>query len=214
MSKLALPARAALLLALLAWVACPLARAADPAQTAPTAAAEPPVEPAPEPPPPATDPSTPTGIATTPITGAFGVRLGEPFDPAQVALVLEQQPQAYRGPEGAKLTGIRYRIEPQQPSPCFQDYWVDTAQDGRIYAIRAEHQDPGKASVCADAKAIAAELEAKYGKPRGKAAFGEWVAFRESLEPLTRHLTFYANRCRRGIYSIAYTDDQTQRVAP
>lgn len=160
--------------------------------------------------PPLADGSKPTGITTVPVTGAFGLRLGEPFDPDQVAMVLGERPQTYRGPEGAERAGTRYQVEPLQPSPCFQTYLVNTTQDGRIYAIRADYEDLGRASVCPETKAIAAELEAKYGRPRGKAAFGEWYAFRESLDPLTRHLTFYANRCRRGAYGIAYTDDRTQ----
>lgn len=78
--------------------------------------------------PPLADGSKPTGITTVPVTGAFGLRLGEPFDPDQVAMVLGERPQTYRGPEGAERAGTRYQVEPLQPSPCFQTYSVNTTR--------------------------------------------------------------------------------------
>lgn len=164
-----------------------------------------------------------------PITGAFGITLGELFKPSMVARVISEQPQKYRGPEGMELTGSLIQVEPRQPDQRFQRYAVKTTDKGIVYAIRAEYQfelekakedkDKAKRSTkfrktCKNAvKALAREFEGRYGKPRGKGWDGEWFAFRQSSEISNNSLRLYGNRCRTGLYSMVLTDEKVQRAA-
>ena len=162
-----------------------------------------------------------------PITAAFGITLGERFEPSMVARVISEQPQKYRGPEGMELTGSLIQVEPARPDERFQRYEVKTTDKGIVYAIRAEYQfelkkakedkDKAKRSTrfrktCKNAvKALAREFEGRYGKPRGKGWDGEWFAFRQSSETMDKSLRLYSNRCRTGIYSMVLTDEKVRR---
>ena len=169
-----------------------------------------------------TEQASAPGKAPEPITGAFGITLGELFKPSMVAKVIDKQPHKYRGPEGAQLTGSLIQVEPVQPDERFQRYAVMTTDKDIVYAIRAEYQfelekakqdkDKAKRSTkfrktCKNAvKSLAKEMEARHGKPRGRDMSGEWYAFRQFTENTDKSLRLYANRCRSGIYSVVYTD--------
>ena len=142
------------------------------------------------------------------------IPLGERFAPCMVAKVLGEEERSYRGRDKAEIKGTRYRVEPKVPNRLFQAYSVDTTKDGVIYAIRGEHQSAEKKSDCPVTKRLAAALEEKYGKPRGQGSFGEWYAFRDMSTDLYRGVRLYANRCRRGIYSIFYSDDNAKTADP
>ena len=75
-----------------------------------------------------------------PITGAFGIPLGEPFVASMVAEVLGEQAQTYRGKDDAQLKGTLYRVKPNQPDQRFQAYSVKTTDKGLVYAIQGEHR--------------------------------------------------------------------------
>jgi hypothetical protein len=165
-------------------------------------------------------PATTTGEAATgaetdsepeqarePVTGAFGIPLGKRFEPCMVAEVLGEEERTYRGPDKTERIGTRYRVKPKVPNAHFTAYAVDTTSDGVIYAVGGEHEPEVRENKCAVTKELAAALEAKYGKPRGKGGFGEWYAFRDMSVDHYRGIRLYANRCRRGIYSIVYGDD-------
>ena len=157
-----------------------------------------------------------------PITGAFGITLGESFSPAMVARVLDQQEKSYRGPDGAERTGSLIRIEPGQPDERFQNYSLKTTDKGIVYAIEAQYQmdlerdrpnqDKAKRSrkirkTCKTAvKNLAKELEARHGKPRAAGLHDEWFAFRQFSESSDKGIDLYANQCRTGKYRVIYTD--------
>ena len=145
-----------------------------------------------------------------PVTGAFGILLGAAFSPDLALKVLREEPQTYRAADKTEQTGTRYWIEPKEPDANFDTYSVSTTIDGNIYTIIGEYEAADRASKCEVTKTIATRLEAKYGKPRGKGAFGEWYSFRDSSRPLYRGVRLIANRCKRGIYSIHYSDDNAK----
>ena len=169
-----------------------------------------------------TEQASAPGKAPEPITGAFGITLGELFKPSMVAKVIDKQAHKYRGPEGTQLTGSLIQVEPVQPDERFQRYAVMTTDKDTVYAVRAEYQfelkkakedkDKAKRSTkfrktCKNAvKSLAKEMEARHGKPRGRDMSGEWYAFRQLSENTDKSLRLYANRCRSGIYSVVYTD--------
>lgn len=146
-----------------------------------------------------------------PVTGAFGIVLGTHFEPAMVEKVLSEEPQSYRVADQSERKGTLYRVVPKAPDAKFSDYSVATTEDGTIYRIRGEFSDPDRASKCAATKVIAAQLQAKYGKPRGKGSFGEWYAFRDLTAAGYRGVRVDAVRCKRGIYSISYEDETLTR---
>lgn len=171
------------------------------------------------------------------ITGAFGIPLGEAFQPSMVAKVISEQAQTYTGPEDKKLKGTLYRVEPSNPDKRFQQYSLKTTDKGIIYAIQGDYQyevkqveakpkgmgkglgKPGnkqqakafQATCKAEVKAIAKELESRYGKPRGQGWDGLWFAFRQFSDTTNLSLRLYGHRCRTGMYSIIYTDIKLQR---
>ncbi|MBP8283481.1 MAG: hypothetical protein KAX51_13065 [Chromatiaceae bacterium] len=148
-----------------------------------------------------------------PVTGAFGIPLGEPFQPCLVAKVLAEEERAYRGVDQMEHKGTVYRVELRSPHPHFSTYTVETTEDGTIYRIRADYEAPDKATRCAVVKEIAAALEQRYGKPRGKGYQGEWYAFRDLTAEGYRGIRLNAVRCGRGIYSISY-EDATYTLGP
>ena len=81
-----------------------------------------------------------TDKAVEPITGAFGIPLGEQFDVSMVAKVLSKQEQIYSGQDGTKLKGQLLSIEPSKPDERFQQYSIKTTYDGLIYAIQGDYQ--------------------------------------------------------------------------
>lgn len=164
-----------------------------------------------------------------PITGAFGIPLGEPFVPSMVADVLGEQEHSYRGKDDAQLKGTLYRVKPNQPDQRFQDYSVKTTDKGIIYAINGDDriepkqgnkqdkakQGPGIRKQCKDAvKALAGELEAKYGKARSADGFGNWFSFRQLSDTDNRSIRLYGQRCRTGRYSVVYTDEKLLHGLP
>lgn len=170
-----------------------------------------------EPQPPAADEGAASAKEATPeksaqpVTGAFGMTLGERFDPAMVAKVISQEERVYTGREKAKFKGTRYQVEPKAASEDFEKYWVDTTDQGIIYAIQGEYLQAGKGKECKKVtKRLATGLEAKYGKPRGKGMHGEWYSFRDMSRKAYRGVRLYANRCGSGRYSIVYSDDQAK----
>ena len=152
---------------------------------------------------------TPRGVTKIPVTGAFGITLGEKFEPYMVAKVLGEKEKTYkdRGEQKTEHTGTEYQVEPHVPNPYFSEYSVLTNKDGIIYSIIGKQISDKPVKRCEDTKKIAIYLMDKYGKPRGRGILGEWFAFRESLEGPYKGLRFYAQRCRNGLYSIVYSDD-------
>lgn len=149
-----------------------------------------------------------------PVTGAFGIPLGEHFEPGLVAKVLGEKPVTYRTPDKSSRTGTRYLVEPKEPNIHFNAYSVDTTEDGLIFAVRGDYRPEERASKCDVAKEIAASLEEKYGKPRGRSPYGHWYAFRDMSLKHYRGIRLYANRCRQGIYQIVYGDDGVKGPRP
>jgi hypothetical protein len=78
--------------------------------------------------------------AVEPITGAFGIQLGEQFDASMVAKVLSKQEHSYKGQGGIKLKGQLLRIEPSKPDERFQQYSLKTTEAGIIYAIQGDYK--------------------------------------------------------------------------
>lgn len=174
------------------------------------------------------------------ITGAFGIPLGEKFETSMVVGVLSKQEHIYDGQAGAKLKGSLIRVEPGKPDERFQGYTIKTTYDGLIYAIQGDYQykfepdetrpqgkgkgagKPGnkrpatamRKTCKATVKAIAGELESRYGKARGQGWDGLWFAFRQRSENSNKGLKLYGHRCRTGLYSIVYTDEIARRGAP
>ena len=83
--------------------------------------------------------------AKAPITGAFGITLGEKFAPYMVSKVLGQEDKTYkdRGEQKTEHTGTQYRVEPNVPNQYFNEYEVLTNKDGIIYSISGK-QTPDK----------------------------------------------------------------------
>lgn len=180
-----------------------------------------------------TAPVEQAGAEQTPdaITGAFGIPLGERFEPSMVTDVLGEQEKSYQVRGGMELKGKLLVVEPGQPDQRFQRYSVKTTSAGIIYAIQGEHQrDTGQdewkqdeakrdraraveSSCKAAVKSLAGELEARYGKPRGKGWGGAWFSFRQISDAVNRSVKLYAHRCRSGMYSVIYTDENVQRRA-
>ena len=63
----------------------------------------------------------------------------------------------------------------------------------------------------ATVKALAGELESRYGKPRGQGWDGLWYTFRQFSDTSNKGVKLYGHRCRTGMYSIIYTDEKVQR---
>ncbi len=78
--------------------------------------------------------------AVEPITGAFGIPLGEHFEASMVAKVLSKQEHSYKGQGTTKLKGQLLRIEPVKPDDRFQQYSLKTTDEGIIYAIQGDYQ--------------------------------------------------------------------------
>ena len=151
-------------------------------------------------------------IQGEPVTGAFGIPLGAKFEPCMVAKVLGEEAKIYRRRDKSEHQGTLYQVEPREPNPHFNTYSVLTTGDGRVYSIRAEHEPAEKASKCDLTKKLAAVLEEKYGRPRGRGMIGEWYAFRDMSAEVYRGIRLYAPKCRHGRYSIHYGDDAVKEA--
>ena len=152
--------------------------------------------------------------ALQPVTGAFGIPLGERFDPCMVAKVLSQEEKTYRGPNKEERKGVLYRVEPKVTNTRFNTYAVATTADGIIYLIRADQEPAERKPACEVPKALATFLGAKYGETRDKGPVGQWYNFRDLSHRTYRGVRLHATRCGRGIYSIVYSDDGARRGAP
>jgi hypothetical protein len=148
------------------------------------------------------------------VTGAFGIPLGERFEPCLVAKVLGEEPVTYRTADKTQRKGTRYLVEPKVPNLRFNTYAVDTTADGLIFAVRGDYVPEARESKCDVTKEIAASLEEKYGEPRGRSPYGHWYAFRDMSVKHYRGIRLYANRCRQGIYQIVYGDEGVKGAAP
>lgn len=150
--------------------------------------------------------------STEPVTGAFGLPLGQRFDPCMVAKVISQEEHNYRGRDKAKLIGTLYRVEPKIPNRYFNQYLVKTTREGVIHTIQGDYGPREKVNLCKQTKHLAGLLEGKYGKPRGKGMLGDWYTFRDSASGPYRGVRFYAPKCRNGRYSISYSDDNAKQA--
>lgn len=149
---------------------------------------------------------------TIPVTEAFGLTLGIPFDPAQVNRVIAEEQQTYRGADKNEYSGKLYKVEPLRPDEHFSSYEVKTTAEGVVYEIRAGFEDPIKRNLCKQTKQIADALIETYGQPRGKGILGEWYTFRDMRVEGYRGIRLYAPKCRVGRYSIIYRDDGPLQV--
>ena len=120
------------------------------------------------------DATSAIGVTKIPVTGAFGITLGESFAPWMVEKVISQKENKYtsRGEEKTELTGTVYEVTPNIPNPHFNEYSVKVNKDGLIYAIEAREIPAEKTSACQMTKQIGRYLENKYGAPRGKGMSG------------------------------------------
>jgi hypothetical protein len=145
-----------------------------------------------------------------PITGAFGLTLGEAFADWMVAKVISQEETTtYRGKDKDRIAypGTLYRVEPHIPNPQFNEYLVTTNQHGIIYSIRARQNPSEQAPACELTREMGKFLIIKYGRPRGAGMLGEWYAFRDRLDGPYRGLRLFAQRCRSGRYEVYYSDE-------
>ena len=166
--------------------------------------------------------------ASEPISGAFGIQLGEHFQHSMVAKVLSKEEQVYKGKDRLERKGSMLRIEPNKPDAHFQSYSLKTTNEGVIFAIQGNYQfevEPAKGKQagkvkksrvvrkrCKDAvKKIASQLETKYGKPRGRGWDGEWFSWRQFSDVSFKSLRLYAHRCRTGAYSILYSEEYARK---
>lgn len=70
-------------------------------------------------------------------------------------------------------------------------------------------------STCkAAVKTLAGELESRYGKPRGRGWDGLWFTFRQRSDTDNKGIRLYGHRCRSGMYSVVYTDEELLRGLP
>ena len=151
------------------------------------------------------------GKTPEPIAGAFGIPLGERFDPCMVAKVLSQEDKTYRGPDKEERKGILYRVEPKVTNTLLNTYAVATTAEGLIYSIRGDQEPAEPRPACEAPEALAAFLETKYGKPSETGPAGAWYSFSDRSRPASRVVRLHATRCGRGIYSIVYSDDEARR---
>ena len=149
-----------------------------------------------------------------PVTGAFGITLGERFQRCSVDEVLSEEPKSYRVADAGEHEGLSYAVRPSTANAHFDRYQVLTNEHGVVYAIEAFFEDPEGASQCNVSAKVADLLEQKYGPPRGKGRLGDWYAFRDMTVDHYRGIRLISNRCRRGIYSIHYTDDGAKLLVP
>lgn len=114
-------------------------------------------------------PATAADKAVEPITGAFGIMLGERFDASMVAKVLGKQEQSYSGQGGTKLKGTLFRVEPNNPDERFQQYSIKTTDEGFIYAIQGDYQYETESDDARSNQAMPDETKPKgSGKGMGK----------------------------------------------
>jgi hypothetical protein len=151
-------------------------------------------------------------ILPKPISSAFGITLGENFNPDMVKKILSKQKKTYKNKEGIELQGTMLHITPLQPSDKFQQYVINTNPEGIIYSIEGKYQNKEMTPAACKAivKSMAEEMESIHGKPRGKDSFGQWYSFRQTSD-YSKSLRLYAHRCRTGMYSIIYTDENIKR---
>ena len=135
----------------------PEAAAVEPADTSPSAeqtAAEGAGEDAP-----------PPEKALEPVTGAFGLTLGERFAPVVVAEVLGEEERSYMKADRSTGKATLYRIVPKAPDEHYNQYSATTNEAGLVYTIEGEFVPAEKESKCDLAKSLVDELRAKYGAP-------------------------------------------------
>ena len=153
--------------------------------------------------------STPTpDKAPEPISGAFGLTLGERFQPSMVAKVLSKEEQAYKGTDSQERKGSLLLIEPNKPDERFQRYSLKTSDDGVIYAIQGDYQFEVEA---ASGKQAGKVKKSRVVRKRCKGWNGEWFTWRQFSGTSFKSLRLYANRCRSGAYSILYSEEYARQ---
>jgi hypothetical protein len=167
----------------------------------------------------ASEPEAAAEPSKAPITGAFGLTLGEVFADWMVAnFISQEETTTQRGMAEERIAypGTLYRVEPHISNPLFNEYLVTTNQHGIIYSIRARQNPSEKAATCDLTREMGKYLIGKYGKPRGAGMLGEWYAFRDRLDGPYRGVRLFAQRCRNGRYEVHYSDEAAlkQESAP
>ena len=76
-----------------------------------------------------------------PIAGAFGVTLGQHFEPDMVAKVQSEEQKTYTVKDRGELQGRLIQVKPNKPSEHFQEYVVKTTGEGIIYAVEGKYKD-------------------------------------------------------------------------
>lgn len=97
-------------------------------------------------------------MTTVPITGGFGVKLGEKFTP-QLERSLRAKREKY-----ADKTVIGYKIIPPKPIKWFTSYSVELTKDRRIYKIQAIYIGPDTDTPFSNAVFM---FQKKYGMASG-----------------------------------------------
>ncbi len=166
-------------------------------------------------------------VPSAEVTAAFGIELGKTFRASMVTEVVRQQAKPYVAAGDEKNEGTLLQVVPLTPDDRFNEYYIHTTPENLIYAVRAKYQydtepelrkrtgEPKRSrklrKTCQnEVKALADELESKFGKPRGAGRDGLWFNFRRIADSHDISVNLYANQCRTGTYSIVYTDRLTK----
>jgi hypothetical protein len=165
-----------------------------------------------------------------PISGAFGIPLGKPFEASMVAQVLDQRQHRERVKKDLTLEGKVLRVEPLQPDPRFVDYRVRTTAAGVVYAVEADglvksdtppvkqqrkQQRKQAQSLRNRCKAVVKQLDRefveRFGKARGRGYDHQWAIFRQVTEESDRKLRLNGYQCGKGAYGVIYSDEKLRR---
>lgn len=141
-----------------------------------------------------------------PITGAFGVTLGERFEPTMVAEVLGEEERRYMKADRSTGKATFFRIVPKTPDEHYTQYSATTNEGGLVYMIEGEFVPAEKGSTCEVAERLVGDLREKYGKPVGADMHGTAFAFRDTVQNPSREVKLSLNRCGFGHYRITYYD--------
>jgi hypothetical protein len=151
--------------------------------------------------------------APQPITGAFGLTLGQRYTPDYVAKVLSEHEYLYLDQKGTQRKGKVFRVEPKAPHDAFTEYRVATTAEGLIYSITGSHADPGRNDRCEPPRRVAAELGRMHGAHSTRPGADEWN-FRDASVTAFRGVDLHASHCRIGRYSIIYSDEAVMSPPP
>jgi hypothetical protein len=111
----------------------------------------------------------------------------------------------------------QYKVEPDETKAAESKQDEAKPKGSGKGASKPGNRQPATAmkKTCkAAVKAMAGELETRYGKPRGQGWDGLWFTFRQPSATSNKGLKLYGHRCRSGMYSIVYTDEIVRRGTP